>query len=191
MRYIKKVFGILSTISFTIIIIYGLVHAPKLFGLKMMNIEKDNNAYFKNSLAYYYVVDAKNISAGDAVIFKKNNEVMVGSVYGISGNDFKIKTNNSEEVVSFSDIVGKNINIYIRYLAPFVIFINNNLFLSFFVLVSFIIISIVLNIFYEKNIKEDIKVNDNINNYENNNVSNNMNNVEQNKKHKKVLEIDE
>lgn len=179
MKYIRKLFRLLSTLSFVILIVYGLVHVPELFGLHKLVMEKDYLDYPKDSIVYYYDTDVKNIGAGDVVTFKKGNEIMLGSIRGISSNEFKVNTGSGEEPVSASNILGKNINIVIKFLGPCVVFITNNLVMVLIVLLSFIILNFVLRVLYKNK--------DNVDKKEV--IENNL--VEDNKEHKKVLEIDE
>ena len=196
MKYLRKIVRLLSTLSYVIIIIYSLVHVPEFFGLHKMIIVEDNDNYIysKGSIVYYYETDTKNIGAGDIITFKKQDKILSGSITGISGSEFKVKTGSSEERVSSSNIMGKNINIVVRFLGPFIILISNNLIISLIVLLGFIILNIILKILYknkvkkEENKEETVIVNDNPIITEQVNV--NENNSSQ-KEHKKVLEIDE
>lgn len=179
----RKVLKILSIISYVIIIVYILVLLPKLFGLQMLIVDTDldQHIYDKNSIVYYYETESKSITIGDIITFKKDDNILSGTVTKVVDNKFKVMIDTSEYFVEPKSVLGKNINIVIRYIGPLIAFMNNNIVLSMVVLFGFIITYIVYRVIDKR---KDKKVDSNFD------INKKVEKIE-NKSHKKVLEIDE
>ncbi len=147
MMFVRKLLKLLSTISIVSIIVYGLIHLPELFGYHKLIIDSDNmkSIYSKGTIVYYY--ETNKINVGDIVSLMKDNNIVCGRVFSISNDGYIIKYDNTSknDFANNKDILGRNINIIVLFLGPFVTFVNNNYILYGIICFIFIALNIIFN----------------------------------------------
>ena len=159
MKYLKKFIRLLSTISCILLVVYVLVNLPEAFGYHKLIIKNDDmkSVYSNGTVIYYY--ETKNIQVGDYITYKENADLKVGRIHRIQDSKYVVRfDNNSEEHLELKDIVGKNLNIILLFLGPYVTFVNNNLILFIVTCLIFIILNIILSNMKEKEPKKVLKI---------------------------------
>ena len=133
MKYIKGLFSLLSKVVVILACIYGIVFLPKLFNYHPHIITDDAMypTYLQSSIVYYTETNYQNILKGDIVSFKENDLIKCARVYEINNNVFVIRNDNKDNfnkrTITSDRLVGKNINIMIRFLGAYILFVQNNL----------------------------------------------------------------
>ncbi len=129
MKFLNKLFSFLSVIVIILIIVYALIYLPSFLGYNKVIIDSDlmEPTYTKYSIVYYY--DNSSINKGEIVTFMKGNNITTGRVINTDDNEYTIRydKNGQDEKINRSEILGKNINIVIKYLGYFVLLVNSNL----------------------------------------------------------------
>ena len=147
MKFVGKLLKLLSTISIVSVIVYGLIYLPELFGYHKLIVDSDylKSIYSKGTIVYYY--ETNKINVGDIVSFKKDNDTMCGRVFSISNDGYIIKYDNTSksDQVDNKDILGRNVNIIVLFLGPFVNFVNNNYILYGVICLIFVVLNIVFS----------------------------------------------
>ena len=117
MEFIKKFLEGLLTLLIVLVIIYGIVYVPALFGYHNLIIESDymEPVYSKGCIVFYQDVNPKQIVNGDIITIKKNDEIKSCVVVSVDNDKYKVKYNGKEEEIYANSIVGKNINIVILF----------------------------------------------------------------------------
>ena len=126
MKFLNKLFSFLSVIVIILIIVYALIYLPSFLGYNKVIIDSDlmEPTYTKYSIVYYY--DSSSINKGEIVTFMKGNNITTGRVINSDYNEYTIIYDKNEKI-NRSEILGKNINIVIKYLGYFVLLVNSNL----------------------------------------------------------------
>ena len=134
MAILKKIIHILSTISYILILVYGIVCIPILFKYHPLVVLSGSMepTYPVGSIIYYKEVPQSELKAGDAVTFlTKDNQYVSHRIVSINGDEVSTKgdANNTVDAntVKLSDIKGKIQRVYIPYLGYYVRFVNENL----------------------------------------------------------------
>ncbi len=133
MGIIKKIVHFLSYIAYILIILYGIVCIPMIFGkTPVVVLSGSMEPTFKTgSVIYYEKVSAKDIKVGDIITFKLDNKYISHRVNSIDNNLYETKgdANSVADVnkIEYNNIKGKVIDFYIPYIGYYIKFINDNL----------------------------------------------------------------
>ena len=133
MGIVKKIITFLANIAYILIILYGIVCIPMLFGLKpVVVLSGSMNPTFKTgSIIYYEKVPMEDIKVGDIITFELNNKYISHRVNSIDNNLYETKgdANNIADAtkIEYNNIKGKVVNIYIPYIGYYIKFVNDNL----------------------------------------------------------------
>jgi len=162
MNILKKIIHLLSSICYVLIIIYALVCIPFIFGYKPLVVLTGSMepSFQVGSIIYYKHVNQNELKEGDIITFSMGNYVVSHRINKIENGLYETKgdANNAVDArrITYSDILGKDLNINIPYLGFYVKFIKDNMY----ILVIFAIILIldfILSNINKKEIKEEIK----------------------------------
>lgn len=156
MVVLRIIVKVLSYICYGLIIIYALICAPMIFGLKPEVVTTGSMAptYNVGTIIYYKKVDSSEIQTGDAISYRLNNgEMVTHRVIEIENGNYVTKgdANNVKDAapVSFSSVEGKVVGPVIPILGYGAAFVNNHIF------VVFVMVGILLAEFLLSNIKRD------------------------------------
>lgn len=145
MGIVKKIIHILSIICYLFIIVYGLVCVPIIFKYKpLVVLTGSMEPTFKTgSVIYYKTVSEDELKVGDIITFKYDESLISHRIYSIDNSLYETKgdANNAPDAtrISYSNIVGKDANVYIPYVGYYVKFINENMYLL--IIVGIILVS--------------------------------------------------
>lgn len=134
MRFITNVFRVLSWICYIVILIFGLVELPILFGYnpEIVLTGSMTPTYPIDSIIYYKYASFDDIQVGDAISFNLNQSIVTHRVVEKNSQDMCFTTkgdanpSNDNDVVSYNQVQGKVVNFKIMYLGKFVIILQSN-----------------------------------------------------------------
>jgi signal peptidase len=152
MKIIKIITHILSYICYVLIGIYALICIPIIFKYKpLVVLTGSMEPTFKvGSIIYYKEVPQNQIKVGDIITFKYDDTFISHRVNNINGLLYETKgdANNTADnkKITYSNIVGKDMDFCIPYLGYYVKFINDNMYLLIIVAVILVADFILSNI---------------------------------------------
>lgn len=156
----KKIVHLLSILCYIGIGIYAIACIPNFFGYKPLIVMTGSMepVYKVGSIIYYKEVNIDEIKVDDVITFKNNDSLITHRVIRIEDNKFITKgdANETEDFtkVRYEDIKGKVIKKSIPYLGYYVRFINEHMYLVYFVVFILLVEFILSNLENkEKNIK--------------------------------------
>lgn len=130
MELLKKILHYLSSIIYVLIIIYTIIWLPSLFGYTPLVILSGSMepTYKVGSIIYYESVDKSKIGVGDIITFKGNKDELVSHRVVKVENDYYTTRGDANKVqdsskVKYGSIVGKNLNINIKYIGYYIKFV--------------------------------------------------------------------
>lgn len=152
MELIKKIVHFLSSIVYLLIGVYVIVCVPILFSYKpLVVLSGSMEPTLKvGSIIYYKEVAENELKEGDIITFKtENGEYISHRINSIDDGQYETKgdANNSADPVkiTYQNILGEVMNVYIPYLGYYVQFINNNQILSIVVALIILILEFILS----------------------------------------------
>lgn len=137
MRFITNVFRVLSWICYIVILIFGLVELPILFGYnpEIVLTGSMTPTYPVDSIIYYKSANFDDIQVGDTITFDLNQSIVTHRVVEKNSQDMCFITkgdanpSNDNDVVSYNQVRGKVANFKIMYLGKLVIVLQSNYFI--------------------------------------------------------------
>lgn len=142
MAILKKIVHILSYICYFAIIVYIAVCIPSIFGYKpLVVLTGSMEPSFKpGSVIFYEKVEKDEIKEGDIITFKIDDDTYVSHrvnriVDGLYETKGDYNNTPDSEMVSYSNIMGRNINLSIPYIGYYIRYVNDNLFLVMIVII--------------------------------------------------------
>ncbi len=156
MKVVRLFINMITVIVTILFIVYVIAMLPNLFGYKSLIVKFSSMepTYPKNSIVYYHSANINEISVGDIVTYKYGNDVLSSRVIKVENDTLKIRDDNKKEAgidtVNKNDILGKNINIILRFIGPFVILVQENVYIACSIIVGIVLINILFQVFKKK-----------------------------------------
>ena len=147
---IKKIFKIISDVSFILIIAYFIVFIPVIFGFNLTTVKKNYSGipYKEGSLIYYKRGVIEEYHKKDYILYGNKEDFYIYEVKNID-NGYIYITDDGNVKYKLKEIKGKIQPIYIPYYGRYIAFFNNNQILLYIlcgiVVVDFILGSLISN----------------------------------------------
>ena len=158
MGIVKKVVHVFANISYILILIYAMICAPMIFGYKPLVVLSGSMepSIKTGSVIYYSKVSEDALKVGDIITFKTNSksDFITHRINKIENGKYETKGDANKtpdlETITFSNIVGKDLNISIPYIGYYIRFVNNNLYLIVIIVILLILEYVFTNILDKK-----------------------------------------
>ena len=151
MKSFKKLIHILSTLSYILILLYIVICIPFVFGYYPHTITNDDMSptYPKYSIVYYYKDNSGDIIANDILTYKNKDGMIVSyRVASVNKGVYSFKKDNNDivdENIMYKNILGKNVNVVIRYLGFYTLIVAKYGYIFILAIVLIITLEIILN----------------------------------------------
>lgn len=135
MGIIRKIIHFLAIICYILVLAYGIVCIPMIFGYKPLVVLTGSMepTIKTGSVLYYKKVPESELKVGDPITFKINGQYVSHRINSIKDGQYQTKgdANQSPDPVriTYSSIEGKDSNITIPYIGYYIKFINEHLYL--------------------------------------------------------------
>ena len=141
MGIIRKLIHFLAIICYLLVLIYGIICIPMIFGYKPLVVLTGSMepTIKTGSILYFKQVPESELKVGDPITFTLNGQYISHRIISIENREFETKGDNNDTPdpvkIRYSQIAGRDAKVVIPYIGYYVQFVNEHLYLMLVVII--------------------------------------------------------